>query len=93
MNKNLPKEMNSLEELDLESPYTKTKNNKQILIYKSQKIEIFHSKLMFENHPYIFIDGTFFSAPKGIYQIIITRVALESHHKYFTTYQRISIKK
>ena len=27
----------------------------------------------------------FFSAPKGTYQIIITRVAFENHHKFFTT--------
>jgi hypothetical protein len=86
INRNLPKEINSLEELDLESPYTKTKNNKQFIIYKSEKIAIFQnelqSKLMFENYSNIFIDGTFFSAQNGVYRIIITRVALESHHKY-----------
>ena len=40
---------------------------------------------MYENYTDIFTDGTFFSAQKGVYQIIITRVALEAHHKYFTT--------
>ena len=68
INRNLPKEINSLEELDLESPYTKTKNNKQFIIYKSEKIAIFQnelqSKLMFENYSNIFIDGTFFSHQK-----------------------------
>ena len=72
--------------MDLVSPYTKTKNNKQFIIYKSEKIAIFQnelqSKLMFENYSNIFIDGTFFSAQNGVYRIIITRVALESHHKY-----------
>ena len=48
---------------------------------------------MFENYSHIFIDGTFFSAPKGVYQIIITRVALESHHKYFTTSFTLSSNK
>ena len=97
INRNLHKEINSLEDLDLESPYTKTKNNKQFLIYKSEKIAIFQSelqtKLMFENYSDIFIDGTFFSASKGVYQIIITRVELESYHKYFTTSFTLSSNK
>ena len=82
INRNLPKQINLLDELDFESPYTQTKNNKQFLIYKSEKIAIFQSelqsKLMYENYTDIFTDGTFFSAPKGVYQIIITRVALEA---------------
>ena len=89
INRNLPKQINSLDELDLESPYTQTKNDKQFQIYKSEKIAIFQSelqsKLMYENYYDIFTDGTFFQVPKGVYQIIITRVALEAHHKYFTT--------
>ena len=64
INRNLPKQINSLDELDLESPYTQTKNNKHFLIYKSEKIAIFQSelqsKLMYENDTYIFTDGTFF---------------------------------
>ena len=35
INRNLPKQINLLDELDLESPYTQTKNDKQFLIYKS----------------------------------------------------------
>ena len=74
-----------------------TKNNKQFLIYKFEKIAIFQSelqsKLKFENYSDIFIDGTFFSTPKGIYQIIIIRVAVESHHKYFTTFFTLSSNK
>ena len=66
--KNLPKEINSLNELDLESPYTKTKNNKQFLIYKSEKISIFQSelqsKLMLENYSDIFI---LFSRQQRVY--------------------------
>ena len=45
INRNLPKQINSLDELDLESPYTQTKNDKQFLIYKSKKIAIFKSEL------------------------------------------------
>ena len=97
INRNLPKQINSLDELDLESPYTQTKNDKQFLIYKSEKIAIFQSelqsKLMFENYSDILIDGTFFSVPKCVYQIIITRFALEYHHKYFTTSFTLSSNK
>ena len=48
---------------------------------------------MLENYSDIFIDGIFFSAPKGVYQIIITRVALEAHHKYFITSYTLSSDK
>ena len=64
INRNLPKQINSLDELGLELPYTQTKNYKQFLIYKSEKIAIFQSelqsKLMYENYYDIFTDGTFF---------------------------------
>ena len=48
---------------------------------------------MFENYSHILIDGTFFSVPKCVYQIIITRFALEYHHKYFTTSFTLSSNK
>ena len=89
INKKYPDEINSLNELDFESSYTKTKTNEEFLIYKSNKIAIFQSeiqtKIMLDNCTNIFIDGTFFSAPIGVYQIIVLRVALENNHKYFTT--------
>ena len=49
---------------------------------------------MYKNSSDIFVDGTFFSETKDIYQIIITRIALEEYHKYFTTsYSLITNKK
>ena len=67
------------------------------MIYKSPNIAIFQNetqaKLMYENSSNIFVDGTFYSAPKGTYQIIITRIVLEEHHKYFTTSYSLAINK
>ena len=40
---------------------------------------------MFDNTNDIFIDGTFYSAPKCIYQILIIRVNISNSNKYFTT--------
>ena len=40
---------------------------------------------MFENSNDIFIDGTFFSAPKSMHQIIIIRVILKNTNNYYTT--------
>ena len=48
---------------------------------------------MLDNCTNIFIDGTFFSAPIGVYQIIVLRVALENHHKYFTTSFALALDK
>lgn len=97
INKKYPEEINSLNDLDFESSYTKTKTNEEFLIYKSNKIAIFQSeiqtKIMLDNCSDIFIDGTFFSAPIGVYQIIVLRVALENHHKYFTTSFALALDK
>lgn len=44
------------------------------------------AKLMYENISDLLVDGMFYSIPKGVYQVIITRVALENHHKFFISY-------
>ena len=48
---------------------------------------------MYENPSDVFIDGTFYASPKGVYQIIITRITLEEHKRYFTTSYILSIDK
>ena len=48
---------------------------------------------MYENTSDIFIDGTYYWAPKDVYQIVITRVALENHHKYFTISYTLALHK
>ena len=97
INKKFPEEFNSLNELDIESPYTKTKTNEDFLIYKSNKIAIFQrgiqAKLMLDNSSYIFIDGTFYSPLIGMCQIIVSRVTLENHHKYFTMSYALALDK
>ena len=37
INRKLPVEFNSLEELDYDTPFTKKKNNEKFMIYKSKK--------------------------------------------------------
>ena len=41
INKKYPEEINSLNDLDFKSSYTKTKTNEEFLIYKFNKIAIF----------------------------------------------------
>ena len=48
---------------------------------------------MYENPSDVFIDGTFYASPKGVYQIIITRITLEDHKRYFTTSYILSMDK
>ena len=48
---------------------------------------------MYENSSNIFVDGTFYSAHKGTYQIMITGIALLEHHKYFITSYSLSTNK
>ena len=95
--KKFHKEINSLNELDFKSPYTKTKINEDFFIYKSNNIAIFQSgiqaKLMLDNSSDIFIKGTFYSASIDVCQIIVSRVALENHHKYFTTSYTLALDK
>ena len=97
INKKFPKEINSLNEWNFESPYTKTKTNEDFFIYKSNKIAIFQSgiqaKLMIDNSSYIIIDGTFYSEPIDVCQIIVSRVSLENHHKYFTKSYALALDK
>ena len=40
---------------------------------------------MFENSDDIFLDGTFYSAPKCVYQILIIRVNIKGTRTYATT--------
>ncbi len=48
---------------------------------------------MYENHSDAFIDRTFYASPKGFYQIIITRISLEEHKRFFTTSYILSMDK
>ena len=56
----------------------KTISGKKFLNYKNDHILIFMSpnqaNLLYENNHHVFIDGTFYAAPKCSYQIITIRI-------------------
>ena len=78
INKNIPKDIESLEDLPEESDFYNTIKGDTFLIYKTISILIFMSiiqaRLLYTYNEHVFIDGTFFVAPKAAYQVIVIRV-------------------
>ena len=74
MNKNIPKEIESLEDLPEESDFYKTIKEDSFLIYKTISILIFmniiQSRLLYKYNEHVFIDTTFFVAHKAAYQVM-----------------------
>ena len=89
LNKNLPNDVDNLSQVDVENDYFKTEDGENFVIYNDNNVIIlqskFQSKIMFENSDDIFLDGTFYSAPKSVYQILIIRVNIKGTHTYATT--------
>lgn len=77
LNKSLPKDVENLEDMPSESEYYKTISNENFLAYKSDTMLIFMSKMqaqiLYKKNEHIFIDGTFFSVPKAVYQVVTIR--------------------
>ena len=61
----------------------------KFLVYHDKDLIILQSKIQSqiinENLKDLFIDGTFYSAPKAIYQIIIMRVNIKDTNRFETT--------
>ena len=78
INKNIPKDVENISDLPEESEYYQTISGKKFLNYKNDHILIFMSpnqaNLLYENNHHVFIDGTFYAAPKCSYQIITIRI-------------------
>ena len=78
LNKSMPKDIENLEELPDESEYYQTLTGEVFLMYKKDHMLIFMSpmqaNLLYENNHHVFIDGTFYSAPKCSYQIVTIRI-------------------
>ena len=89
MNNNLPKYIDDLLEIDKADGCFKTLYGQKFLIYNDEDVIVLQSdiqaKIMLKNYEDIFLDGTFFSDPKCIYQILIIRVNLKHSNKYATT--------
>ncbi|KAL6590597.1 hypothetical protein LY90DRAFT_513021 [Neocallimastix californiae] len=77
INKQFPPNIESFDDIPIESKYYKTKRNENFMIFKNTDLIIFQSPFqayLFSNyHKNIFADGTFYAAPKFSYQLFITR--------------------
>ena len=78
INKHMPKDVNNLKDMPEESEFYKAMTGGNFLAYETDKILIFMSKiqakLLYQYNDHVFIDGTFYIAPKSAYQIITIRV-------------------
>ena len=77
INKNQLKDVNNIKDLPIDSEYYNTLGGKAYMFYRSDHILIFMSKIQAEYlytlKEHIFIDSTFYSAPKCSYQVITIR--------------------
>ncbi|ORY55979.1 hypothetical protein LY90DRAFT_506886 [Neocallimastix californiae] len=89
LNKKLPSNVTTFAEIPSESEYYKTKQGENFMIFKNSNLIIFQfpfqAKLFREYNDDIFVDGTFFIAPKFSYQIIITRTYIKELDSFYTT--------
>ena len=78
VNKNIPKDIENLNELQDDCDYYKTLTGEQFLFYKTDHLLIFMSpnkaNLLYEHNQHLFIDGTFYAASKCSYQIVTLRI-------------------
>ena len=78
INKNIPKDVDNISEIPEESEYYKTLNGEEYLCYKGENILIFMSEfqanLLYKYNHHIFIERTFYTAPKAAYQIVAMRL-------------------
>jgi len=88
LNKHLPPDIKSFDEIPDVSEYYKTKGDKEFKIFKNDNLIIFQSPFqaeLFSKYEDIFADGTFYIAPKISYQVFITRTYVEELNSFYTT--------
>ena len=89
INKQLPPDVKTFDEIPEESEYYKTERGKNFLIFKNSNLVIFQSPFQAELFGKyckdVFADGTFYIAPKFSYQVFITRTYVSSFNKFYTT--------
>ena len=78
INKNIPKDFEEISELLYDSPYYYTERGDKFIAYKSEKIVLlirkFQAQLIYSSQDHMFLDGTFYSSPKGVYQLLSVRM-------------------
>ncbi|KAG4104615.1 hypothetical protein H8356DRAFT_1357683 [Neocallimastix lanati (nom. inval.)] len=96
LNKKLPSNVTTFSEIPSKSEYYKTKRSENFMIFKNSNLIIFQSpfqaKLFREYNDDIFVDGTFFIAPKFSYQIFITRTYAKELDTAKTIFPNTNIK-
>ncbi|KAG4090794.1 hypothetical protein H8356DRAFT_1430888 [Neocallimastix lanati (nom. inval.)] len=89
LNKKLPSNVTTFAEIPSEYEYYKTKRGENFMIFKNSNLIIFQSpfqvKLFREYNDDIFVDGTFFIAPKFSYQVFITRTYAKELDSFYTS--------
>ncbi|KAG4083119.1 hypothetical protein H8356DRAFT_1362492 [Neocallimastix lanati (nom. inval.)] len=89
LNKKLPSNVTTFAEIPSESKYYKTKRGENFMIFKNSNLIIFQfpfqAKLFREYNDDIFVDGTFFIAPKFSYQVFITRTYAKELDSFYIT--------
>ena len=84
----IPKDVDSFQDLPQESIYYHMQNGEKFVIYQDDELLLMQTKLLakllwrFPNE--VFMDGTFFAAPKLSYQLIVIRIYANLLKKYFT---------
>ncbi|KAL6617215.1 hypothetical protein U3516DRAFT_797306 [Neocallimastix sp. 'constans'] len=85
INKKLPSNVTNFNEIPNESEYCKTERNEDFMIFKNSDLVIFQSpfqaKLFKKYNNDIFVDGTFYIAPKFSQQVFITRTYVKELNK------------
>ncbi|ORY33175.1 hypothetical protein LY90DRAFT_512121 [Neocallimastix californiae] len=86
---NLPSNVTTFNEIPNESEYYKTERNEDFMIFKNSDLVIFQSpfqaKLFKKYNNDIFVDGTFYIAPKFSQQVFITRTYVKELNSFYTT--------
>ncbi|KAG4092722.1 hypothetical protein H8356DRAFT_1429325 [Neocallimastix lanati (nom. inval.)] len=89
INKKLPSNVTTFNEIPNESEYYKTERNEDFMIFKNSVLVIFQSpfqvKLFKKYNNDIFVDGTFYIAPKFSQQVFITRTYVKELNSFYTT--------
>ena len=87
INKQLPSDITTFDEIPDESEYYKTKRNESFMIFKNHNLLIFQfqAELFSKYCEDVFVDGTFFIAPSISYQVFITRIYVKHLNSYYTT--------
>ncbi|KAL6594131.1 hypothetical protein LY90DRAFT_514337 [Neocallimastix californiae] len=89
INKQLPPNISSFEEIPEKHYLYITKQNENFMIFKNQNVIIFQSPFqafLFKKYcDDLFVDGTFYIAPDFSYQVFITRSFVPELNEFYTT--------